>query len=621
MPALPLRPVPVPRETVFSFLSRFAAVNAATATDFSVDLGFGMKRFVQFEQAALDRLCETAALDRQALDNLKSWTGTPVGDAWMEFRKERFPSKAVRSPVMRGCPICLREDAKANPNDPVSEMVMRGDWLLRDVAICSHHEHELVPLWQEGKPEKRFDGVAHLRDLASRIIAGELDQPRRAPSPYDLWLDARLTTGEDPTWLADHGLFVATTMCNLLGELLVRDNVAEAQSPTDLQARAQAAGFEVLSKGEPALRAAFKALAASATSKWVSLRGTYGRLYDGLVDYLKDDGFEPFRSILRECILETWPFAAGDVVLGETLSTRLLHTPASAAIEIGIDKKLVEMCLIDVGAVPENDPRPPALQAFSAPEYDSFLKEIPSLVGAPEMRDAIGATAIQLQALSDAGILRPFIRHPKVRSPWRVSDGLDLLAELDALAVPLSPPSTSWEQLQLASRRSGLNVGNLVAAIRSEQLQLGRDTGLEGYRSYMVLKDQVDQLTGQQPRRRQRDESLPAGELASDYAVKLGISLKAWFQKLFTAGHVSARWVPHPTNGTEVLYLTNDDIAAFHARFMTPMTMQAEFGVSWQKCMVELRKAGVTPFTPDDQEFGPLYERRYVEPILRFSED
>jgi len=53
---------------------------------------------------------------------------------------------------------------------------------------------------------------------------------------------------------------------------------------------------------------------------------------------------------------------------------------------------------------------------------------------------------------------------------------------------------------------------------------------------------------------------------------------------------------------------------------MTPMTMQAEFEVTWQKCMVELRKAGVTPFTEDDQEFGPLYERRYVEPILRPSE-
>jgi len=168
-------------------------MNAATATDFAVDLGFGMKRFAQFEQAALNRLCETAALDRQALHNLQSWTGTPVGDAWMEFRQERFPSKAVRSPVMRGCPICLREDAKVNPNDPVSAMVMRGDWLLRDVAICCRHEHELVPLWQEGKPEKRFDSAAYLRDLASRIIAGEFDQPRRAPSPYDLWLDARLT--------------------------------------------------------------------------------------------------------------------------------------------------------------------------------------------------------------------------------------------------------------------------------------------------------------------------------------------------------------------------------------------------------------------------------------------
>lgn len=63
--------------------------------------------------------------------------------------------------------------------------------------------------------------------------------------------------------------------------------------------------------------------------------------------------------------------------------------------------------------------------------------------------------------------------------------------------------------------------------------------------------------------------------------------------------------------------LTNEDIAAFHERFMMPVTMQAEFGVSWQKCMAQLRGSGVTSFTVSGQELGSLYERPYVEPIPR----
>ena len=617
MPALPLHPVPAPRETVFSFLSRFAAMNAATATDFSIDLGFRMRRFIQLEQVALERLCETADLDRRALNDLISWTGQPVGDAWTELRNERFSSKAARNPIMRGCPICLREDAQANPNDPVSVMVMRGDWLLRDVSICCRHQHHLVPLWEEIRPERRFDSVTFLRNLAPRIIAGELDQPRRAPSPYDLWLDARLATGQDPTWLAGYSLFAATTICGLLGELLIPEHAQEGPGPSNLQAEAHAAGFEVLAKGEAELRTILKSLAEAATSNWTSMRGAFGKLHDALAKYLTDDGFDPFRQILRDCILETWPFAAGEVVLGEVVQTRLLHTPTTAANETGLSKQLMEFCLIEVGAIPENDPRPPALRTFSAQKYDSFLNELPTLVVAKEMMATIGCTAVQLRALSDGAVLSPVIRHPKVRSSWRISDGVALLAELNELAIPLTTPAKKWESIQLASQRSGISVGELIAAIRIKRLQLGRNTDLVGYRSYVVMRAEVDHMAGDQPHRRRRAETIPSGELASTYALKVGIKARHWFLRLFEAGHVSARWVPHPVTGANILYLTDDDIAAFHRRFMTPMTMQAEFGLHGRTCVARLNAAKVSAFSPDGQDFGALYERPDVEAVLR----
>lgn len=66
------------------------------------------------------------------------------------------------------------------------------------------------------------------------------------------------------------------------------------------------------------------------------MRGAFGKLYDALAKYLTDDGFDPFRQILRDCILETWPFAAGEVVWGEVVQTRLLPPPTTAANETGL---------------------------------------------------------------------------------------------------------------------------------------------------------------------------------------------------------------------------------------------------------------------------------------------
>ena len=80
---------------------------------------------------------------------------------------------------------------------------------------------------------------------------------------------------------------------------------------------------------------------------------TFGKLYAGLGGYLADNQFAPFRTILRECILETWPIAAGDVVLGEIVPERILHTPTTAAKETGLGIKLVEQFLIDAGAIPD----------------------------------------------------------------------------------------------------------------------------------------------------------------------------------------------------------------------------------------------------------------------------
>ncbi|WP_339108733.1 hypothetical protein [Thioclava sp. GXIMD4216] len=46
-----------------------------------------------------------------------------MGDVRMRYRGEVMVSRALRNPIIRGCPICLRGDSK-DERPPLRKMVM-----------------------------------------------------------------------------------------------------------------------------------------------------------------------------------------------------------------------------------------------------------------------------------------------------------------------------------------------------------------------------------------------------------------------------------------------------------------------------------------------------------------
>lgn len=257
------------------------------------------------------------------------------------------------------------------------------------------------------------------------------------------------------------------------------------------------------------------------------------------------------------------------------------------------------------------------LRTFDAARYGWLLAEIPLLVGPGEMQSAMGATEAQLRTLREEGILRPLTGHPKVKAPWRIADGLELVAELDALAQSVPAEDPGWEGLQFAKQRTGLPVGMMLDAIRSGRMLIGRDPDQPGYRSFMVLKAEVDSMAGERPHIRRRDEAEAAGQPASIFANSVGMKRGGWYPALHDAGHAPAFWSRHPVTRQALLYVSEDDMVEFHRRFLTPTTMQREFGLHRQTCTARVRAAGIKPFSPDGADFGPLYLRQEAEPVLR----
>lgn len=579
-------------------------------------MGAPFKRFLDQDPEAFDTLADWAGLNQQQLVEMLSWTGVRAGNVRMQFRGELFVSRALRNPVVRGCPACLREDATQQGGQGVANMVMRGNWQLRDVITCIHHRQPLVPLWKSDKPRDRHDIQARLREVEHDIMSGRLDRPETPLSDYDLWLDGRLQKDRDATWFMEQPLFASTTVCRLLGEAFLRKGQIE---DAPIGGTAHAAGFDIAQHGEKSIRQALDQIAASYTGHLDEPNKAFGAMFrDFNGNNAVEDEFAPFLNILRECILDHWPIAPGETLLGEVLTERRLHSLVTAANEIGIGVQVIEHFLIEVGALPEQDDRPSSRRVFDAQKYAKLLAEIPTLVGPKAMREAMGATLRELVALEDENLLIPRTRIAKVKKPWRLSDGTAFVAELRIGAVPVVERDKNWETLLLARSRSGVGLSVLIQAVREKQISVGQRLEVSGFHGIVVHISQVDLLASSRSKPNNPNEMLPFGEIsAAEFGRTVGLRDHGSFIALVKAGQTPSLQHMHPRTKRVQYRLRAEDISSFHRRFVTLTTLIEETGYQRNTLKSLLAAAGVNRFSPEGQDFGPVYLREEAIKALK----
>lgn len=577
-------------------------------------MGVSFRRTMNNEPDALEPLARWGNLHPTQVAELLSWTGEATGDVRTRFRGEIFGSRALRNPVMRGCPACLREDAQAHQGNPLEVMAMRGDWQLREVSYCLRHRQPLVPLWSERSPEKRFDIGAQLQEIIEDLLSGALDQPNEEPSEYEMWLDNRLSLGSDDSWLGRISLYAATTICRLLGMELLRLERVEQLGEANQVRQAQAMGFAVLQAGPQALDASLARLAEAADGKLDEPRKAFGALFQKLsIGYLEDEAFAPFRRILRDQILAGWPVAGGQVVLGETLPTRRLHSLVTAARETGVGAKVLEQFLVEAGALAPDDPRPNSRRTFDAQRYGALLDEIPTLVGSLTMRRAMGATKREFSALEREGVLSPRTRVAGIKAAWRIADGRALVEELQEKAIPVAAGDLVCETILRAARRREVGIRTIIASIRSGEIRVGKQFGMDGFNGLCVWRADVDRLAKPAP---VKERSLSGTVAAAAFGRAVGMRDKGLFLAFVKAGHTPTTEIKHPKTRQMQHRMTPEDEAAFHRRYLTPTTIESEFGLHRNTSLAILRAGEVARFSPDGVDYGAIWLRSEAAPLI-----
>ncbi|AFO93008.1 hypothetical protein D1822_16590 [Phaeobacter inhibens] len=528
----------------------------------------------------------------------------------MEFRGEAVVSRAVVNPVVRGCPRCLREDTKLSQFEPTDGMIVRGDWQFRHVEVCIRHASPLVPLWTATRLAERYDYATQLKKIEDGLILEKFNGPECAVTDYDRWIDRRLETGCDNTWLSDHAIDVAAQFCNLLGAELASRNLAE-QFDTSCKAP-RSVGFEVASRGPEAITDAMRLLADHATGAHDEMRKAYGRLYNWLAHTaLGDPRYDPFRNLLRDVALDIWPFPEGTNLLGTTLPQRRLHSVLTTAAEAKVSPARMRSLLVAEGLVDARDDRPDARVTLPSEEIDPLLDVFGRLVGARKMQNQLGCGEQQFEALVDAGILSPRIPPEATRRPWDPHDGEAFINSIRDRADNISTDTKDWEHVHRAALRCRVSIDEVIAPILGGKLEVGLKPDLHGYASLFVRKSDVDKFV--RPRR-------PSHLTLSEFATQVALNKHREFRRLADAGHTPVTLLYNPQTLREDRYVTEEDAAAFHARFTTLKLLSAKLDLSSRAISHRLKRAGIVRFQPNDFDFGPVFLSKDVEQVLSLEE-
>ena len=273
----------------------------------------------------------------------------------------------------------------------------------------------------------------------------------------------------------------------------------------------------------------------------------------------------------------------------------------------------VDAILTAAGAFAPDDARAYNRKIFSANSYAELLEEIPTWVGPGEMMTSMGITKRAFSSLEEGGVLTPRTKAPKVIARWRLADGQALLEQMRAVSHELSVDESGWESIQHAKKRKGTPVGQLISQAISGKFALGRVVGIDGYNAFRVRIGDVNVLAEEMADTVTGPEGFTETISAAAFGRSVGLRDGGHFQRLIEAGHVRARKVKHTKTHALQRRMTPADVAAFHRKFLTTSTIEAEFGLHRNRILAHLNAAGARPFTLDGMSIGSVWFRDEVQ--------
>ncbi len=491
-----------PGETVISFASRLCAAHG---------IGFDLNGFLGYLGTNLAALLTGTD---HALGRIAAMTGVPINclrdhsvriePGSRMLRSERLAEETHYRSKIRVCASCLQEDiANCQERDWPIQIWQRLPWILGPIRACPIHICTLTDAENDAParlganwtdvalrslaswtPDEAAPLVAHDFNL-QRYLLGRLDGKKNDKTPFLDGLE----------WHA------AARLSEMVGVLAVHGAVRNVDwlMAKDWHAAGNA-GFQVLQSGKANLFALLDDQRAKLAGKGLGKEGpqaTFGKFYTWLRDSAQHPAFDPVRSILREYVVERFPFEPGEIVLRKPVEARRWHTIRSVHKEFKVHPKRIRKILKAHGLTQPDSDRHIDDRVLIEPSVATRLfSSVADAIPLTQVEDYIGAGRVQSKLLAEAGHLKAIDGQGTSSLKWHMFPKGELdtfLSRLLANSVECDTVPPGCGTIPDVARRTvekrAMKVVDL--ALSEPELWKGRLRGARGYLSLLLNVHQV----------------------------------------------------------------------------------------------------------------------------------
>jgi hypothetical protein len=456
-----------PAETPLSFATRLATFHIGQRlVPFLHDMGIRSVDLVTGDRGAIERLAAVAGTDPEdLLHNAPVW----VGKRRYDLRGNRITAEFLSSPHTAFCPACLVEDDHRREGQ--GGRLGRFDWTLRPVRTCPTHRLPLVL-----RRKERWDDQFRELDVRVPECGEALEDLARSLTPRDTsplqdYVLARLNGHAGPSWLDGQTLEQAVRATEMLGVLLEYGATPDLNLLTEDQwDRAGTSGFGYTSRGETGIGEALAlAHAAHHGAGRPGRRSVFGRLYEWLSYSRPAEPPGDIKRILREYIFETMEVGPDEVILGETIGRRRLHSVESLAKAWRLDPRTLRNVLVAKNLIPVSA-SVEGYHLFDAEAGDAAAASVKRAVHVISMPKVLNCTRPQFDQLVQERVLTPLSGGRNI-ALGRTQKGIDgdqvsaFLAALETVTRPVTTVPARFVPLGKAAEKAKVPTIDIVHAL------------------------------------------------------------------------------------------------------------------------------------------------------------
>lgn len=598
-------------ETPASFASRLAALYGLSAREFCLDMGTTFQKVVDGEPQALGIIALKSGADAQVL----------MQNAFVKTAKRRYEHRGqhltrdnLRRATVVVCPKCLDDDLRVGPiSHPQAAPCQRARWQIAALKTCAIHKAPLVVVEKDMTPRTLHDWSHHVGKMLPALPRLVLDTETRPLTAFETYLLNRIEGGSAGSAFIDAlPLYVAIAACELFGAVASFGRMPNLKTLTDEEWRqAGDAGFDIVAGGKPSIEAFLGDLQASYPYSRAATEGPqaiFGRIYQVLEFGREDKAYDPLRDLVGNFILANFPVGPGDVVFGEPVETRRLHSIRTLSLETGLHPKRLRKLLSSAGLLPPNaDDLADGNCLFDAQKAVSLAQA--AAAATLSVRDAgiyLNAPRVQRDMLYRSGIITPrFKATDHGAADQFAPEDLDaFLARLFDGAAPVKAAKAGLAGIPTAAKIACCSSVEVVQAVLDGRVtRKARLTSERGYMALLVDVEEVRALV------RGAD---PGGLSAEAVGARLQTRPHV-IRKLIVAGHLKSDTVTNPVNRCPMTVVPTAEAERFEAEFVTLFAFARQQGRHHMVVKKELDAAGVKPAIRPEKVGATIYRRRDLD--------